>query len=91
MFAFSPIITTFAREIPHYTTVKAVVFDMKTKQTNTLTNMKKSFYETPLCLSISLDTESKVMMAASQAGAGDFGFPGYPGNELDLLPPIIFE
>lgn len=53
--------------------------------------MKKSFYETPLCLSISLDTESKVMMAASQAGAGDFGTPGYPGNELELLPPIIFE
>ncbi|MBP5482794.1 MAG: hypothetical protein J6X99_00820 [Bacteroidales bacterium] len=53
--------------------------------------MKKTLYETPLCLSISLDTESKVMMAASQAGGGDFGFPGYPGNDLDLLPPIILD
>lgn len=90
MFAFSPIITTFACEIPHYTTVKAVVFGAKTKHINIIT-MKKILYETPLCLSISLDTESKVMMAASQAGAGDFGIPGYPGNELELLPPIIFE
>ena len=47
--------------------------------------MKKSFYETPLCVSFEMDPESHMMQTGSQ-----FGDPGMPGTDLDILDPIIF-
>ena len=48
------------------------------------TAMKKD-YEIPLCESIELDPESNVMQTGSQ-----YGDPGMPGSNLDLLDPLVF-
>ena len=48
----------------------------------------KKVYEIPLCESIQLDPESNMMQSAS--GGDAFGNPGLPGNDLDILDPLVF-
>lgn len=45
----------------------------------------KKVYEIPLCESIELDPESNVMQTGSQ-----FGAPGMPGSDLDVLDEFVF-